>query len=137
MKVSLIFGYIGVFLGFLFGFLHICTAFFFMNPIVIFGLLGFIVFPTIGLIAIKLDSKDTNMVSAMFLISSLGLIFTGFHYGIIIAVFFLISALLEFIEKNKVSFANTNQRNKWIIIQFIFILLIPLLYYIQSLFFIS
>lgn len=110
MKYSLILGYIGAFLGFLLGTFDILIVFFFMNPIVIFGLLGFIVFPVTGLLAIYLDSKDVNMASALFLISGLGIIITGDQLGIISSVLFIIAALLEFKDKNKISFADSDQK---------------------------
>jgi len=134
MKFSLIFGYIGVLLGFFFGAYNILIAWFLVNPILVFTFLGFIVFPTGGLLAINLDSKDTNMASTLFLISSLGIIITGAQFGIISSILFLIAALLEFSDKNKVSTINSDQKKKWIIIHLITVFLIPILYYIRSLF---
>jgi hypothetical protein len=137
MKVSLIFGYIGVFLGFLFGAFNILIALFLMNPIVIYGLLSFIAFPTTGLLAIYLDSKDTNMASLLFLISGVGmLIGVGVNFGLISSILFIIAALLEFKDENKISFDDLDQKKKWVVIQLVAILLIPLLYYIKSFFFI-
>lgn len=81
-----------------------------MNPIVIIGLLGFIVFSATGLLAIYLDSKDVKMASALFLISGLGIIITGDQLGIISSVLFIIAALLEFKDKNKISFADSDQK---------------------------
>lgn len=94
MKFSLILGYIGILLGFLIGTFNIFTVLFYLNPIIIFGLLGYITFSISGLLAIYLDSKDTNMAIVMFLISSLGIISTGFLFGIISSALFLIAALL-------------------------------------------
>ncbi len=137
MKTSLIFGYIGSLLGFFFGTFNILITCFLINPILIFGLLGFIIFPITGLLAIYLDSKDTNMASSLFLISSIGILITvGIKFGIMSFILFLIAALLEFKDKNKISFSDSSQKNKWIIIQLICIFLIPLTYYIKSFFFV-
>jgi hypothetical protein len=138
MKYSSIFGYIGAIIGILLGLYYILIVAMFINPWDSLAFLGSIIFSISGLFAIKLSSKDTEMAAFLFLVSGLGIFITMVgSVKIISFILFAIAAALEFRNKNKIKINDINQRRKLIIFQFIIVLLIPLLYFIQSFYIIN
>lgn len=132
MKISSFLGYIGIFIGILLGLDNMLNIIGLISPTASLAFLGSFIFSLSGLIAIKLSSEDTNMAALLFLISGIGILITLSQDGIITFILFMIASFLEF--KNKTKINNFTQRKKIIILQVIIILLIPILYFIKSLF---